>query len=155
MRDLTHRQTVRSDLHRCKINGPVELRHKRLQLVDTHLVIVTHGVAQLDVVIRSLRQTRLHAQNRLCTLRGILKTEEAEQLLHIGYIRVTDGRCSFVGIEVILFLAQRKTRLALVEDVHRAVHRVGIDIHRPKAVIHRFTEHLRQFVATTDRLYLC
>ena len=151
---LAHRQYARLDAHGVKIDFPIYLRNELLQLVNGHLVVVGNGVTQFHIVLGGFCQTCLHAHNGLGALGGVLVAEEFKHTCDMLSVCLANSGSVFVIVNVILFLAQRKTGLALVEDVHGAVQGIGLNIHTPDTEIHGSTEYFAQLSAVGNSLYL-
>ena len=138
------------DVRCLEIDFPIYLRNELLQLVHAHLIIVRLRVAKLYVAVGGFCQAGLQTQHRLRFVGGVLESEEAEQFLYVRYICIANLLRLLVFIEVIFLLSERETGLIFVEDIHRAVHRVGIDVHRPELIIHRCAERLAQLRTRAD-----
>ena len=113
-----------------------------MEFGDRHLVIVGDRVAQLDIAKCSLRETGFQTENSGSFLSSVGLTKEGEHLLYMLEILRADMLGVLVLIYVIVLLAEGETCLVLVEDIHRGVHGIGIDIHCPQTEVHGFAQHL-------------
>ncbi len=101
----------------------LEVRIARVELRQCHLVVIGNGVAQLGSRLRHLSQCRLNLHDVLHLLlcRTFLVAEELEHIDDILLVGLTNLDGGLVVFHVVVFLAQRKSALADVQDILRSV----------------------------------
>ncbi len=150
MAHLPDAETVGGNVHSSEVGFPIHLRHEFLQLGNGHLVVVGLRVAEFDIIESGTCQTSLETEHGLGFGIGIRIAKEREHTRHVLAVFVTDTGGRLVGIEIVLFLAEGKTALALVEDIHTGVHSIRLHVHTPDTVHHRLAEQFAQLAAVGD-----
>ena len=117
---------VVADAHCVVVDAPVDRVVGLLEVGFRHGVVERRHVAQLDVRPRLLGQFRFDRQHAVDGLADLLlghacQTEDRRQILLVGRADVL-----VLGVEVIVAVAHRQAVLRSVEDIHVAVHQVGL-----------------------------
>ncbi len=147
---LTYGEAVNIGSESGEILFPVDLRNGLLQVGKRHLVVVGNGVAQFDIVSCSTGKACLKAKDGLGSGLRVAPAVETEHTLNIFEVSLTDGNGMLVRVKIILFLAEGKTALILVEDIHSRVVGIGIHVHRPYTILHTAAEQSGELLTVFD-----
>ena len=115
-----------------------------IELLESHLVIVSLRVTEFCARLRSLGQSDLHLHDVLHLLfsHTLLKTKELEHADDMLFVSLTDLGGSLVSFQIIVFLSQGQSALRKIQDVVGCILLVSTNI-RTKQLRFAIGHHLQ------------